>query len=262
MLQNTTVTDSQMEYINFFLPQVKTKPLKYNYQAIISAIFYLTKTGCQWRELPPNFPPWETVYYHFRKLTRIGFWRTLLYWFRGMVRQQQGHFYPSSKLLIVDSQSIKSTSTCFTRGIDGNKKVKGLKVHLLVDILGLPHQIVVTTANVHDSRGVLLLLEKAYGNISFLKKIYADKAYRGIQDKVNKYTSAKIAIPKRNKKFKSGFNIYPKRWVVERTFAWLGKNRRFSKIYEGSEETLEALIQVAFIRLCLNRITKGLSKRY
>lgn len=261
----TILSDSQYEWLMLFMPSVKTKPLKYEIRSILSGIFYLIKTGCQWRFLHPCFPPWQVVYYHFRKFIKGMF--SLVYsalcWTRRAITGNKDNFRKAKKL-IIDSQSIKTVHSAGIRGIDGNKKIKGIKRHILVDTQGLLHTILITPANIHDSVAAKELLYKHNMTQGDPKEVLADKGYRGskLQDwlQYEMKSQTKIKIPNKPAKILSNndpnFNVYKDRWVVERSFAWLNYYRRLWRNSERIIETTEAVTQLAFLNLMLNRLFK------
>ena len=259
----TILNDSQYEWLVLFMPPVKTKPLKYGYRDILTGIFYVVKTGCQWRMIPPCFPPWQVVYYHFRKFIKglLSSLYSALCWTRRAVTGNKDNFRKAKKL-IIDSQSIKTSHSAGIRGIDGNKKIKGIKRHVLVDTQGLLHTVLITPANVHDSVAAKELLYKHSITQGNPKEVLADKGYRGdvLKDYV-KYqlqSTMKIKIPKKPATILSNndpnFKVYKDRWVVERSFAWLNYSRRLWRNSEGRIETTEAMTQLAFLKLMLNRL--------
>lgn len=221
-------------------------------RSILNAIFYVLRTGCPWRYLPSNFPPWQTVFYHFRRWRLKGFWYRLFTALRVAERERVGrNAQPSAA--IMDAQSVKtveeSAGIC---GYDAHKCVKWRKRHLLVDTLGLPLSVYVTPADVHDTLGARRLLAGLSPLVPRLKKIWADAAYRG--QELASWCKAEgdwdLEVVERPPGVR-GFSIQPRRWVVELTFGWLCRNRRLSKDYERKVQTSETLIQVTIIRLLL-----------
>lgn len=220
---------------------------------VVEAILYLLTTGCQWRYLPKEFPKWQSVYYYFRRFERDGTWVLMHERLRAEVRRKSGkHKHPTAGS--IDSQSVKTIgiSSCF--GFDAGKKVKGRKRHILVDTLGLLLAVVVTTADVQDRDGARRLLPKLSGSCKKLRKVWVDGGYRGLLlDWVKLQFRFCLAVVLRSDDRK-GFAVLPKRWVVERTFAWLGHHRRLSKDYEVFPKTSETFIYLAMARLMLRRI--------
>ena len=227
---------------------------KYSLREIFNAIFYLSKTGCQWRMIPKEFPCWKLVYYYFTKWKRDGTFDLINEVLRGFVRVKYEK-HPEPTIGIVDSQSVKSTrSGCMERGFDGGKKVNGRKRHIVVDTLGLLLVVVVHCANQHDSKAAMKVFEKLNEHFYTLKKIFADGGYRGeLIERVGKKFRFVLEIILRTNKEKS-FEILPKRWIVERTFSWFESYRRLGKDYEYNTDTAEDMIQIAMIKLMLNRL--------
>ncbi|EFH79739.1 IS5 family transposase [Ktedonobacter racemifer] len=253
----SNLSDAEWECLQQHLPSdpSRGRPRTHALRVIFDAIFYVLRTGCAWRYLPCNFPPWQTVFYHFRRLRLKGTWFRLLTTLREAERERVGrNAQPSAA--IIDAQSVKtveeSASIC---GFDAHKHIKGRKRHILVDTLSLLLSVYVTPADLHDSKGARCLLAGLAPLLPRLKKIWADAAYRG--QKLAKFCLAQgnwdleiVEHPAGTR----GFSVQPRRWVVERTFGWLSRNRRLSKDYERKVQTSETLIQVAMIRLLLVRL--------
>jgi putative transposase len=225
---------------------------------IFDAIFYVLKSGCHWRLLPHDFPPWSAVYYHFRRYRLNGLWALILKALPAAERERTAR-NPQPTAAIIDSQSIKNVEdSTHPSGYDGHKNVKGRKRHLLVDTLGLLLSIYVTSADVQDRAGACLLLAGLGPLVPRLKKIWADGAYSGkeLANWCEEQGGWELEVVERDPQAK-GFEVLPKRWIVERTFSWLIQNRRLSKDYERMVQTSEAFIKVAMIRLILRRLVRG-----
>ncbi len=221
--------------------------------AILNAIFYVNKTGCQWRFLPNDYPNWSSVYYHFNKWSKDGTLEAINTALCKLDRGRRGRTKSPSAALI-DSQSVKTAKEAQEVGFDGGKKVKGHKRHSLTDTVGNMLNVVVTAANVSDIAGGKLLINKIMEDFPTIEKIWADGTYRGgFIDWVHKKTEAVLEIVKRDDGEK-GFKVLPKRWVVERTFAWLGNYRRLSKDYERLPRNSEGMIYLASIKTMLGRV--------
>jgi putative transposase len=224
---------------------------------VLNAIFYLTRSGISWRYLPKEYPPWQTVYGYFREWRLDGHWQRIHDRLRGLVRERDGrHRQPSAAIL--DSQSVKTTERGgFCRGYDAGKHVNGRKRHILVDTMGLLLIVIVHAASVQDRDGAKLVLAYLRHHFSRLRLIWADGGYAGELlkwvEQLRQRRRLRLEIVKRNDTT-TGFVVLPRRWVVERTFAWLSFHRRLSKDYEALPETSQAVIYVAMIRLMLARL--------
>jgi len=225
-----------------------------NLREVVNAIFYRTRTGCQWRMLPKEFPDWRHVWYYYKKWTKDGTWERLNDTLRRLVRRAMGK-QPEPSLGIMDSQTVKATEAGGERGYDGGKKMNGRKRHILVDTLGLLLVLVVHAANIQDYDGARQVLQKAPTKSSRLQKVIADGMYtkNGLIDWVKQQFNFILEIVTRDKAQK-GFVLLPKRWMVERTLAWLGRNRILSKEYEHLTQTSESDVYIAAIRMMLRRL--------
>jgi putative transposase len=221
---------------------------------ILDAIFYVVKTGCQWRMLPKDFPPKGTVYYHFQELKRHGVWDKILQQTNRLVRQKQDRG-PNPTFGLIDSQSAKTMYNGEERGIDGNKKVKGRKRHMIVDILGCLLAIVVHAANIHDAVGAENVMKQALEKYPTVAVFCGDEGYRGTAVDAASKLKRRLVISEKIAPDK-GWRVIPKRWIAERTFAWLQNSRRLSKDYEIKTENSEAMVLVSSIRLNLMALCK------
>lgn len=222
--------------------------------SIVNAILYVVKTGCQWRLLPHEYPYWSSVYYHFAKWSKDGTLERINTALCKKERSKRGRKETPTGA-VIDSQSVKTSKEAREVGFDGGKMVKGHKRHILTDTLGNMLNVVVTAANVYDGEGGKLVIGKIVETFSTIKIIWSDSTYRGdLVDWVPKtLVGAKLEVVEREEGQK-GFKVQPKRWVVERTLAWLGNYRRLSKDYERLTRNSEAMIYLASIRTMLKRI--------
>lgn len=229
------------------------RPRTLSLRQVLNAIFYVLKTGCQWRQLPREFPPWSAVYYYFRSWRCDGTWVRIHETLRARLRQKLGrHKHPTAGCL--DSQSVKATATPGVRGYDAGKKINGRKRHILVDTLGLLLMVVVTAASVQDRDGARRLLQCLPGACKKLRTIWVDGGYAGgLLQWVAAHFRFRLSVVLRPKESRR-FVLLPRRWVVERTFSWLNHSRRLSKDYERLMPTSETWTYVAMIKLMANRL--------
>lgn len=251
-MEPQTLTQTQWEVIKKHLPNIDRKR-RHDLRTIFDALFYILKTGCHWRMLPSSYPKWELVYYYFSRWPDEEVFVHLNDMTREVVRVKNNKNAQSS-VAIIDSQSVKTTRRGGLRGIDGNKKIKGRKRHIMVDSMGNIITNIVHVANIHDSKGAHLVLKNLKENIHGIKVIYADGGYRGklIEIAKHKYDYSLKISPKI--KDNTVNKVSPKRWIVERTFAWLENFRRLSKDFEYLLESSQAMIYLASIKLLLNKI--------
>ena len=246
----TSVSNSQWEIISKHLDIQRNR--KYSLREIVNGILYLVKTGCQWRMLPADFPKWQNVYYYFSVWKKSGLIEQIHEFLVEKIRKSTGKNEEAS-VGIIDAQSVKSTLVSSEdKGFDAGKKIKGIKRHIIVDTLGLILAVVIQSASVQDRDGAIDVISKMRENWKRVVKIFADGGYRGTLIKTVK-DKFKIALEIIKRDELHTFKILPKRWIVERTFAWIDTNRRNSKHYERLNETSVAMVHLSAIRIMLNR---------
>jgi putative transposase len=252
------LTDAEWESVQRYLPPLspRGRPRTHPLRRILDAIFYVLRTGCAWRYLPTNFPAWQTVYYHFRRFRCENTLHALYTALHRAERERVGR-HPDPSAAIMDSQSVKTVEESGAiRGFDGGKLIKGRKRHLLVDTLGLPIAWYVTPADMHDTVGARRLPGGLAYFVPRLKKIWADAACRGkeLAEWCQQQGEGWDLEVVERAPGTQGFQLLPRRWVVERSFAWLSRNWRLAKDYECMVQTSETLIELAASRLLLRRL--------
>jgi putative transposase len=283
----TDLSDEEWGLLETYLPASKWRgrPRLHSPREILNAVFYLLKSGCQWRMLPREFPPWKTVFHYFRAWRLDGTWERLNRTMRRLLREKLGRD-PEPSAGIVDAQSAKSTGVGGEqRGFDGGKNIRGRKRHLLVDTEGLVVEAKVHSAKVPDQDGIRRLLEPDRSRLPRLSYLWVDAGYRGRgKDWVQQALGVEVEVVNRSPKpppqkvleiwarewFKEGhqmdlgklptrpgFERLPRRWVAERTFAWISHNRRMAKDYERMCSTGEAFIHAAMTRLIVRRLARA-----
>jgi putative transposase len=250
------LTDAQWALIEPLLPVYPGgRPRKTDLRDVVDAIFYILRTGCQWRYLPKDFPPKSTVWRYFDEWRHNGTFDTIHDLLRRKVRSVEKPYSPRTSAS-VDSQSVDTTSGGEQRGRDNAKNVDGRKRHIVVDSMGLLLAVLVTAADVDDAKAAAELFTRLEGQpMGRVKHMYADTKYHNftLYEWVEKNVGWALTIVRRPKGAE-GWVLLPIRWTVERTFAWLGKCRRLSKDRERSVLSSETFVRLAMIHLMLNRL--------
>jgi putative transposase len=253
---DTDLTDIQWTWLEKLLPPpAKTGRKPIDKRWIIDAILYVDRTGCQWRSLPHDFPKWKTVYNNFLKWRNDGTWQrihdALVCRVRESVEKE-----PMPTAAIIDSSTAATTELGgIQRGYDAGKKIGGRKRHIVVDTLGLILSVVVHAASIQEQDGAKLVLQNIKSTCQRLKVIFGDSAYKrsGLLDWVKTELNC-ILQPVLRPVDTDGFVALPKRWIVERTFAWLKRYRRHSKDYERNPDSSVAMIYIAMTKNMLNML--------
>lgn len=254
-IYRTDLTDSQWDYIKELIPAAKKggRPRSLDMRQVINGILYITVGGIQWRLLPQTYPKYQSVYHYFRQWSKDGTWKRIHDTLRSRVRQKSGrHKHPTAGSL--DSQSVKRSAIAGVHGYDGGKQINGRKRHILVDTMGLLLAVVVTAASVSDPAGARLLLSRLDGACKKLRLIWVDGTYRGtlLTWVAQRFRFHLVRV--RRPFGAKGFVLLPRRWVVERTFAWLVMHRRLARDFEMLPASSEAFIHIAMIRIMLRRL--------
>jgi putative transposase len=253
------MTDAEWALIAPHLPPAKDlgRPRKTDLREVVNALLYMASTGCQWRMLPKDFPPFSTVQKYFYRWRDLRLLEQISHHLLFEAREVAGRS-PQPTAGVIDSQSVKTTESGGISGYDAGKKVKGRKRHILTDTQGFLVAALVHAADIQDRDGAPAVLAEARYRFPWLRHIFADGGYAGekLRSALRKMGTWKLEIIRRSDRAK-GFEVLPRRWVVERTLAWLGRSRRLAKDWEQSLESAIAWLFIANIRLMTRRIARG-----
>jgi putative transposase len=254
------LTDREWQLVARLLPRPKRvgRPREVDLRVVLNAMLYILATGCQWRALPKEFPPFTTVQYYFYNWRDTQLWRRINHALVERARRAVGR-RPSPSAGVIDSQTVKTTESGGPRGFDPAKRMKGRKRHLVTDTEGSLLVVQVHPADIQDNHGAVPLLKAARRAFARLRHIFADRVYRGpkLLDAISDVGRWTIEVVTRTQNVGS-FKAEPRRWVIERTFAWFGRNRRLAKDFEKTIASAEAWIMMASVKLLSRRLARTL----
>ena len=253
------MTDREWALVEPFLPMPRRlgRPRTTDLREVVNALLYIATTGCQWRMLPKDFPPCSTVQRYFYEWRALGLWSRINHHLVMEARELEGR-EASPTAGVIDSQSVKTTESGGPRGYDAGKKTKGRKRHILTDTDGNLVHAVIHTADIQDRDGAPLVLAEIIDRFPWLRHVFADGGYAGdkLRQALRRIGKWTVEIVKRSDVAK-GFVVLPRRWVVERTLAWLNRNRRLAKDFEQTIASATAWLFIASIQLFARRIARS-----
>jgi transposase len=248
------LTDAEWAILAPLLPPpCRTGRRRRSLREIVGGIFYVLRSGCAWRTLPKGFPPWRTVYRWFARLRDDGTWESINHHLLMMDRERVGR-EASPSASVIDSQSVKTTEAGGPRGYDAGKKVNGRKRHAMVDTDGRPLVLQVHPASVQDRDGAVPLLKASRGRFPFVQPAFADSGYAA--RRVTEATLIAIEIVRKPAN-QVGFAVHPRRWVVERLFAWLNRNRRLAKDFEATIASATSFLYAGSVMFLTRRLARS-----